>query len=112
MKRSLAGLLAVALLSGQVLVPSAHELDVARVEAGHHFCSGAGDKLAPADSHAHHDEADCRLCLGFSGARAPLSPALSAAALPQSRAEPCSGAAASASLPSSSSPRGPPASRA
>lgn len=113
MKRFLASLLAVVLLAGQSVLPSAHGLDVARVEAGHHFCAGDGAKLVAPEAHEHHADADCRLCLGFSQYRYSAAAELSPAVLPPCRdILPIVPTLAGSPLLPFAAPRGPPSARA
>lgn len=113
MRKIFAALLAAALLTGQSIVPSAHELDVARVEAGHHFCPGDGAKLVSSDAHEHHADADCRLCLGFSQYRYSAAAELSPAVLPPCRdILPIVPTLAGSPLLPFAAPRGPPSARA
>lgn len=111
MRRLFTALLSLALLCGQSVLLPLHESRVARQEAGHHLAqAGRSPAAAPVDTHEHHDEAECSLCLGSAqqrlsasasaaaAAAAVFTPALSARDLPP----------AAAPFLASAAPRGPP----
>jgi hypothetical protein len=110
MKRLLAPLLSLALVSGQAVLVSVHELRVSESEAGHHLGAAApAGAIGAPDAHEHHDEADCRVCLGVQSRQEPAKAPRVAAAAAAAQALPAPSAPLRLrSLIAGAAPRGPP----
>lgn len=110
MKRLAASLLSLFLLSGQTLLLPLHEVRVSQAEQGHHLAAPGAPSLSPADAHSHHEDADCRVCLGVVQSRLGAGPAAvvrSPAASVERLSAPAGRNAASLLL-ACAAPRGPP----